>query len=64
MFSGRAGQETIVSFGKGEGPSLTDALVVFYLLFTEYCNWPFQVNFVENFQGGRVVESKILDAAG
>ena len=42
----------------------TDALVVFYFLFTECSNWPFQVNFMENFQGGRVGESKILDAVG
>ena len=62
----RAGavQEIIISFGEGQGPSLTDALVVFYLLFTECSNLPFQVNFMENFQGGRVGESKILDTVG
>ena len=51
-----AGQEIIVSFGEGEAEA--------YLLFTECSNWPFQVNFMENFQGGRVGESKILDAVG
>ena len=35
-----------------------------YLLFTECSYWPFQMNFMENFQGGRVGESKILDAVG
>ena len=64
MFSGRGGSRNYRIIWEGRGPSLTDALVVFYLLFTECSNRPFQVNYVENFQGGRVGESKILDAAG
>ena len=64
MFSGRGGSRNYRIIWEGRGPSLTDALVAIYLLFTECSNLPFQVNLLENFQGGRVGESNILDAMG
>ena len=38
MFSGRGGSRNCRISGRGGGASLTDVLVIFYLLFTECSN--------------------------
>ena len=60
MFSGRGGSRNYRISGRGGGPSLTDVLVIFYLLLQFQLTIPRELKFPR----GRVGESKFVGAVG